>query len=178
MAFRHHRFRLVASEEALVGWWDQGRLEQIFDNLISNAVKYSPDGGEVIVRLVRAGELIRLTVSDPGIGIPPQDIPFIFERFYRSQLTARVARGLGAGLYVVRRLVQAHGGHISVSSTVGGGTTFVVVLPCKPTSPPYDECRVPRSLALLPPCDASPPLLRVNGSSTSGPPSSSFVEGA
>ena len=95
LAFRHHRFRLVASEEALVGWWDQGRLEQIFDNLISNAVKYSPDGGEVIVRLVRAGESIRLTVSDPGIGIPPQDIPFIFERFYRSQLTARVARGLG-----------------------------------------------------------------------------------
>lgn len=128
LAAERHRLRLVAPPEPLIGQWDRERLEQVLDNLVSNAIKYSPDGGDVVVRLAPVGEWIRIAVSDAGIGIAPADVPFVFERFYRSQ-QAPHGRGLGLGLHVVRRLVEAHGGHVSVSSTVGRGTSFIVMLP-------------------------------------------------
>jgi signal transduction histidine kinase len=143
-----HRFRLVGIPEPLIGRWDPDRLEQILDNLISNAIKYSPDGGDVVVRLARVGDSVRITISDSGVGIPPQDVPHVFERFYRSEQAAGQVRGLGLGLYVVRRLVEAHGGHVSVSTAVGRGTTFVVMLPRKLSSAASEECWVPQTLAL------------------------------
>jgi signal transduction histidine kinase len=110
---------------------DRPRLEQVIRNLVDNAVKYSPDGGEVHVRMSTnsAGEAV-LSVTDVGIGIPPAELPRVFERFYRAN-NASIRRfgGLGLGLYISREIVARHRGRIWVSSEMGKGSTFFVALP-------------------------------------------------
>ncbi len=107
---------------------DPERLERIFVNLLSNALKYSPPQGEVTVRIERAPGGASLSVSDHGVGIAPEDMPHMFERFFRSRRT-RQPEGLGLGLYITRLLVFAHGGRIDVESQLGCGSTFRVFLP-------------------------------------------------
>ena len=107
---------------------DEMRLEQVVRNLLGNAIKYSPDGGEIVVRLHHEGEQICLDVQDRGIGIPTEALPRIFQRFSRVNNTANIS-GLGLGLYVVREIVALHGGSIAVASTEGVGSTFTVTLP-------------------------------------------------
>src|SRR6266540_1339349 len=117
---------------------DPERLERIFVNLLSNALKYSPPQGEVTVRIERAPGGAYLSVADHGIGIAPEDMPHMFERFFRSRGT-RQPEGLGLGLYITRLLVYAHGGRIDVESQLGCGSTFRVFLPGGgplPTPPP------------------------------------------
>ncbi len=99
-------------------------------NLIENAVKYSPLGGEVTVRAERQGDLARIDVCDQGIGIPETAIPHLFERFYRVE-SARLRHipGIGIGLYVVHQIVTLHGGAVDVRSAEGEGSCFTVVLP-------------------------------------------------
>jgi signal transduction histidine kinase len=118
---------------SLEGMWDQARLERVVGNLISNAVKYSPDGGEVILSLsveeVADAATAVLSVRDQGIGIPPEDLSRVFERFYRAtNVVGRIA-GTGIGLAGARQLVEQHGGSMAVESTPGAGSTFVVRLP-------------------------------------------------
>lgn len=109
---------------------DRGGVEAIFVNLISNAIKYTPKGGNVNVSLNKEGKGTRLMVMDTGIGIPPEDIDQIFEKFYRIKTEqTRSISGSGLGLSIVKGIVEAHGGAVHVESEVGEGTTFIVSLP-------------------------------------------------
>ena len=109
---------------------DGGRLRQVLDNLLDNAIKYSPDGGAIVLRVGADRRSTRFAVSDHGVGIPAADLPRIFEKFYRvdPHQTGGV-NGTGLGLYVCRELVERMDGRITVSSTPGLGSTFVVELP-------------------------------------------------
>jgi len=105
-------------------------LEAVVKNLVSNAVKYNREGGRVDVRLRTEGAQRILTVADTGIGIRQQDLPRIFERFYRVDTArSRATGGTGLGLSIVRHAVERHGGRVQVESTLGEGTTFTVTLP-------------------------------------------------
>ena len=117
-----------ADDTPLIVDADRPRLEQVAANLIDNAVKFTPSGGRVDVRVSRADSAARLDVQDTGPGIPPQELPRIWDRLFRGDLS-RSERGLGLGLSLVRAIVQAHGGDVSVESVPGQGATFTVSLP-------------------------------------------------
>lgn len=109
---------------------DGGRLQQVLHNLIENALQYTESGGRIHVRVASAPGEALLSVSDTGVGIPEDDLPYIFERFFRSKRSRRVnPGGSGLGLSIVRWIVEAHKGKIGVESTVGKGSTFTVRLP-------------------------------------------------
>jgi two-component system, OmpR family, phosphate regulon sensor histidine kinase PhoR len=109
---------------------DPKNIEEIFNNLFSNALNYSPDGGEVKISAKMLGDFMEIKVADQGIGIPPEEIPKIFEKFYRVKdpKTRRVT-GTGLGLSIVKGIVEAHRGSIDVQSVVNLGTSFRVLLP-------------------------------------------------
>jgi len=109
---------------------DRNSMEGIFTNLISNAIKYTPEGGKVWITLGEEGGFVKASVSDTGIGIKKEDLPRIFDKFYRVRSTAtRQIVGTGLGLSIVKSIVDAHLGSISVESEEGGGTIFTVLLP-------------------------------------------------
>jgi two-component system, OmpR family, sensor kinase len=111
---------------------DKDRLKQVMVNLIGNAISYTPLGGEVVVGVSKSENLARLTISDTGPGIPAEDLPHIFERFYRaekSRTRSRDGKGFGLGLSIAYWIVNNHGGKIEVNSRVGEGTSFCVWLP-------------------------------------------------
>ncbi|MBX5437674.1 MAG: PAS domain-containing protein [Alicyclobacillaceae bacterium] len=106
------------------------RVLQVLVNLVANALAYTPSGGIVTLAVEDGGKEVRLIVRDTGIGIPPADLPHIFERFYRvDKARSRQSGGTGLGLSIVRHIVEAHGGRIDVHSRLGAGSTFTVVLP-------------------------------------------------
>jgi signal transduction histidine kinase len=107
---------------------DPDRLERILVNLLSNALKYSPPETEVTLSARRKGDEVIVSVADRGLGIAPQDVSQLFQRYYRAK-GARKTEGLGLGLYISRMLVEAHGGHIWVESETGQGSTFHFTLP-------------------------------------------------
>jgi signal transduction histidine kinase len=107
---------------------DRVRLEQVAANLLDNAVKYTPSDGHVFVDVLSEGNRGLLRVRDTGVGIPPDEIPQIWERLFRGD-TSRAERGLGLGLSLVKAIVEAHGGTVSVASDLGRGSTFTVALP-------------------------------------------------
>ena len=119
---------LDAAAPAALG--DPERLRQVFLNLLDNAIKFNQDGGRVTVRL-RAGDGgVSIEVEDSGIGIPDQDVPRIFERFYRVDKTrSRELGGTGLGLSIVKHLIELHQGRIQVRSRLGHGSAFIVTLP-------------------------------------------------
>lgn len=119
-------------------------LDQVVTNLLANAVKYSPKGGQVLVKGWQEGERALFSVSDQGVGIPPEDLPRLFQRFFRARTSTGIA-GTGIGLNFVKRLVEMHGGGISVQSVEGAGTTFTVELPLRPparVTPPAEAVDV------------------------------------
>jgi signal transduction histidine kinase len=124
-----HRITVEAQEPTLVGEWDAARLARVLDNLLGNAVKYSPDGGEIAVRVTRDGRWAMLTVADQGLGIPAEDRSRIFERFQRGGNVAGRVAGSGVGLAGVRQVVEQHGGSVCVESQENVGSTFTVRLP-------------------------------------------------
>lgn len=141
-----HRLRAELPNLQLVGVWDRDRIDQVLTNLLANAIKYSPKGGLVTVRVerresarVRAGErssearegpVAMVAVSDQGIGIPADELATIFEPYHRgSNVPKEIAGGLGLGLHICKGIVDAHGGEIWAESEVGRGSTFHFVLP-------------------------------------------------
>jgi signal transduction histidine kinase len=109
---------------------DRDKLVQVLVNLLSNALKYTPSDGRVTVDVMEKGNRAVVSITDTGSGIPESDLPFIFERFYRGDKSrTRATGGAGIGLSIVKALVQAHGGQVSVESKVGTGSAFSVVLP-------------------------------------------------
>lgn len=120
-------------------WGDAIRLRQVLDNLVSNAVKYSPNGGEVRVRIRLRPDAVALTVSDTGIGIPEAERPRLFHRFFRTSAARNQGiPGTGLGLTIVRAIIEAHGGTIGVADVPGPGTTFEVSFPAF-EEPPADD---------------------------------------
>jgi signal transduction histidine kinase len=128
-----HRIQ-VGGETSLIGEWDLARIERVLDNLVGNAVKYSPDGGVITVVCVRevdeTGEWAILSVRDQGVGIPAADLGRIFERFHRAG-NVRAISGAGIGLAMIRDVVSLHGGTITVESSEGQGSTFTIRLPTR-----------------------------------------------
>jgi signal transduction histidine kinase len=116
---------------------DRNSMEGIFTNLISNAIKYTPEGGKVWIDLAEEGGFVKALVSDTGIGIKKEDLSRIFDKFYRvKSLETRQIVGTGLGLSIVKSIVDAHLGSISVESEEGGGTTFIILLP-KESNPSF-----------------------------------------
>jgi two-component system OmpR family sensor kinase/two-component system sensor histidine kinase BaeS len=110
---------------------DAGRLEQVLSNLLANAIRHTAPGGLVLIRAQWSGDGVRIIVSDTGEGISPEDLPYVFDRFWRGDRARSHASGAGSGLGLAigRQLVGAHDGQISVESQPGQGTTFTIELP-------------------------------------------------
>jgi signal transduction histidine kinase len=111
---------------------DRDRLKQVVVNLVGNAINYTPKGGDITVALGKVVNRAQLTVTDNGPGVPPEDLPHIFERFYRgekSRTRQKDGKGFGLGLSIAYWIVRNHGGRIEVTSTLGKGSTFCVWLP-------------------------------------------------
>lgn len=141
---------------ALVG--DPDRLRQIIWNLLSNAIKFTPQGGRVEIRLRRQLGAVELAVTDTGVGIAPEFLPHLFERFSQADTsTTRRKGGLGLGLAIVRHLVELHGGHVRAESPgVGRGSTFLVVLPVRALQPAATPAVEPRPASESLPPSAEP----------------------
>jgi signal transduction histidine kinase len=110
---------------------DRDRLKQVFINLVANAIQYTPPSGDVYLSLEKVGDYARVICRDTGPGIPAEDLPHIFERFYRAEKSRTRGRttGFGLGLSIANWIVERHGGRIEVESKDGKGTTFAIWLP-------------------------------------------------
>lgn len=130
LASRAHQIRVECPTGLSDVQGDPKRLQQVLNNLLSNAIKYSPKGGEVVLRATQEGAVVTISVEDRGMGIPPQALGRIFERFYRvDDSDRRIPGGIGLGLALVREVIKAHGGRVWVESTLGEGSTFFFTLP-------------------------------------------------
>jgi len=130
-----HRITFEAPPR-LEGNWDAQRIEQLLTNLLSNAIRYSPNGGTIRVRASQEGGRAILSVTDPGIGIPPEQVKKLFQPFFRCDPDVTVG-GTGLGLYIAKAIAEAHGGSISVISQPGKGSSFSVALPLQRPDPVF-----------------------------------------
>ena len=119
---------VVEAAEALELNADYDRLDQVLSNLVANALRYTPAGGKITLRAEAVSESVRITVADTGSGIPAEDLPFVFDRFWKADRsrTRGSGAGSGLGLAIARQLIRAHGGTIEVTSQPGQGTTFII----------------------------------------------------
>ncbi len=121
---------IVKSHEPVIGMYDRNRMSQLIENLVENAIKYSPNGGEVRVQVSPENRQVHLLVCDHGIGIPAEDLPHVFDRFYRGgNVDDRRFAGMGLGLFICRGIVEQHGGKIWATRNEHRGTTMHVLLP-------------------------------------------------
>ena len=144
------RIRLEASGGSDLGvFCDRGRMLQVFANLIGNATKFTPEGGSITVRVEPRGPEVMFFVTDTGPGIPDDQLPRLFDRFWQAKRTARL--GTGLGLTIAKGIIEAQGGRIGVESQLGVGSTFFFTLPRSslPGASP-DSGRVPHSLTRRP----------------------------
>lgn len=116
--------------------FDRDRIVQVLINLLGNAIKYTPDGGRIFLKVWHRAEELVISVSDTGVGIPKNELPKIFRRFYRAEHQREEVQGTGLGLSIVRKIVNRHGGRIEVESEEGKGSTFTIFLPLEPKSEP------------------------------------------
>jgi heavy metal sensor kinase len=122
----------VDAKEDLIVNGDKVKLRQLFINILENAVRYTPNDGNISVSLVRSELDALVTITDTGIGIPPEHLPHIFERFYRvDKARSRAEGGVGLGLAIAKFIADSHGGKIEVESAEGKGTSFYLSLPLK-----------------------------------------------
>ncbi|MCZ0754279.1 ATP-binding protein [Anoxybacillus sp. J5B_2022] len=125
-----HQFVVEKETDRTIVLGDRDKLAQVFTNLISNAVKYSPDGGTVTVRIYEQGDRLNIDVVDEGLGIPAEAMPHLFTKFYRvDNSDRRRIGGTGLGLAIVKEIVKAHDGEVTITSEVKKGSTFTVRLP-------------------------------------------------
>jgi signal transduction histidine kinase len=121
---------------------DSDRIMQVLTNLISNAIKFTPEGGRVLLSVHRREEMLALKVGDTGYGIPKEDLPKLFNRFFRVHRPGKEIKGTGLGLAIVSKIVTGHGGRVEVESELEKGTTFTVLLPLtgpRPTEETSDQ---------------------------------------
>ncbi len=137
---KHIHLDRSVSEEALAVWADRERVLQVLSNLLGNAMKFTPPGGHVTLAVERQGKTVCFAVSDTGPGIPPEKHARIFERFWKDEEVSSTTKGSGLGLFIAKRIVDAHGGRIWVESEVDHGATFYFTLPI-----PGSEHAVPRA---------------------------------
>jgi two-component system phosphate regulon sensor histidine kinase PhoR len=129
------RMNLADNVQQIMG--DEEYLHRALFNLVDNAVKYTREGGEISLATSTSDGMVSVEIADNGIGIPQEDLPRIFERFYRvDRSRSREMGGTGLGLSIVKHVVQSHGGTIAVQSELGEGSRFVINLPVKPESTP------------------------------------------
>ncbi len=124
-------FEIIGDENALILSADSDRLSQVLNNLVANAVRYTPAGGKITLKVARVKEFVQIIVEDTGSGIADEDLPHVFDRFWKAEQSRSRHEGTGSGLglAIARQLVQAHGGTISVESKAGEGTRFIIQLP-------------------------------------------------
>jgi signal transduction histidine kinase len=140
------KFRLAADQKRVVLDMDTaddlpqvqadiGLIERVFENLIDNALRYTPEDGEIHIKAAREQDRVRVRVSDTGSGIAPEDITHLFDRYYRMDRSRKgPAAGSGLGLIITKRILELHGSDLEVTSTVNRGTTFAFTLPASRTS--------------------------------------------
>jgi len=129
-AERHHVALRVGGAAPVTALADRDRILQVLTNLVDNAIKFTPEGGVVEISLAASAAEAVVAVSDTGRGIPADDLPRVFDRFYRVERSrSREAGGTGLGLAIARHIVEAHGGRISAASQVNAGSTFTFTLP-------------------------------------------------
>jgi len=125
-----HEFEIIVQDDLSNFTADRDKIDQILTNLLSNAIKYSPDGGKITVHARDVGDNVAVSISDEGIGVPEEQISRLFTRFHRvDSRDSRKQYGTGIGLHLVKHLVEAHKGEVSVESELGAGSTFTFVLP-------------------------------------------------
>lgn len=130
LATKNITLTLEASDDLPQAWVDPDRTAQVMRNLLSNAAHYTAEGGNITVRLTAETDGITTSVVDTGVGIPPENLPYVFDRFYRVDRSRRRSTGgSGLGLAIVKQLVEAQGGRLWVDSVVGKGSTFAFQLP-------------------------------------------------
>jgi two-component system OmpR family sensor kinase len=134
----------VPIDHEVTATFDRERVMQVASILLDNALKYTPEGGSVTVRVEEENGGVALAVSDTGVGISEDQLPLIFERFYRAD-AARVVEGAGLGLSIARQIAEAHGGTIEARSKLGVGSTFVLLLPRQKPAPPHEGRRTPEA---------------------------------
>ncbi len=134
--FAMKRLALVfeSDKPGLVTALDEARFRRLLMNLLSNALKFTPEGGSVTVRVRDAGRFVNVSVADTGCGIAPDRLETVFDRFLHAQPLDPAPKGIGLGLTLCRRIAQAHGGRIMVESAEGAGATFTVSLPKTPVT--------------------------------------------
>jgi heavy metal sensor kinase len=126
----------VDAQENLIVNGDKVKLRQLFINILENAIRYTPNDGNISVSAAKKDENALVAISDTGIGIPPEHLPHIFERFYRvDKARSRAEGGVGLGLAIAKYIAESHGGKIELESQVGKGTTFKITIPLKKTEP-------------------------------------------
>ena len=127
----HLQFKSTIVDDLLIEI-DEDRIEQVLTNLIDNAIRHTPNEGNVIIRVEKEKAFVKISVEDTGTGIPQEDLPYVFERFYKADKSrTRGKGGTGLGLAIAKNMVEAHDGNISVNSTENLGTTFVFNLPIR-----------------------------------------------
>jgi signal transduction histidine kinase len=134
--------QLESAQEVLEMEMDRDRIGQVLLNLLSNARKYSPKGAPILVRIERAGDQAIVSVIDQGVGIPPEKLAHIFDRFYRVpeiEIQTGSSAGFGLGLYIAKKIIELHHGDLGVESTPGDGSTFTIALPLRRPAPHAGE---------------------------------------
>lgn len=137
---RHQTLDLRIAPSLPPNWGNELRLRQVIGNLVGNAIKFTPEGGTVLVEAHRDEDQVVMRVQDTGIGIHPSEQPYIFDKFFRSDTVANTHQGTGLGLSIVKSVIERHGGRIWVESELGKGSSFTMVLPI--IAPPSSEASV------------------------------------
>ncbi len=127
---KNHTFRYIFTEDSIIVNMDSHKMEQAIQNILTNCIKYTPDGGEISLSLSRDEAWAHVSIRDNGMGIPKEDLPRIFERFYRvDKARSRDMGGTGLGLSITKHIIEEHGGMIHVESEVEKGSTFTISIP-------------------------------------------------
>jgi len=132
----------VPGEHEVMATFDRERVLQVASILLDNARKYTPEGGNITLRVKEEDHSVALEISDTGPGIPEDQLPLVFERFYRAD-AARSAEGVGLGLSIARQIAEAHGGTLRARSKLGEGSTFTLLLPRRKPGPWTRESELP-----------------------------------